>query len=222
MTNQPSVCTDADLRSEMCSKNAPQREKALERFVRGAFVYLANSLTGYAVKKHWQCSAEKVREICADAYVEFQKNTGKSGFSFQKQDACGYFFQIARNILSQRLDFGKPATEAYDARLHDRAAFDNPHSDMERNERHQSVRNALARLNPEERMILSLYATDFKSDEIAGMMQEKQDEIHHAMKSAGYEAARRELWTEAYTKTRLQRARQKLRDLLDPDLGKDN
>jgi DNA-directed RNA polymerase specialized sigma24 family protein len=222
MTNQPSVCTDAELRSEICSKNAPQREKALERFVRGAFGYLSNSLTGYAVKKNWQCSSDKVREICADAYVEFQKNTGKPGFFFQKEDACGYFFQIARNILSQRLDFGKPATEAYDARLHDRAALGNPHSDLERNERHQSVRNALAKLNPEERMILSLYATDYKSDEIAEMMQEKHDEIVLAMNSAGLEAVRRDLWTEPYTKTRLQRARQKLRDLLDPDLGKGN
>lgn len=206
----------------MCSKNAPQREKALERFVRGAFGYLSNSLIGYAIKKNWQCSAEKVREICADAYVEFQKNTGKAGFSFQKEDACGYFFQIARNILSQRLDFGKSATETYDTRLHDGAALGNPHSDLERNERHQSVRNALAKLNPEDRMILSLYATDYKSDEIAGMMQEKHDEIHDAMKSVGHEAVRRELWTEPYTKTRLQRARQKLRDLLDPDLSNGN
>jgi hypothetical protein len=54
------------------------------------------------------------------------------------------------------------------------------------------------------------------------MMQEKHDEIVLAMNSAGLEAVRRDLWTEPYTKTRLQRARQKLRDLLDPDLGKGN
>lgn len=220
MTKQPSVCTDAELRSEICSKNTHQREKALERFVRGAFVYLSNSLTGYAVKKQWQCSADKVREICADAYVEFQKNTGKPGFSFQKEDTCGYFFKIARNILSQRLDFGHQAAVTYDPRVHDGIVRDTPHSDLDRAQRQQIVREALAKLNPEDRMILSLYASDYKVEEIAEIMQERHDEIAQEMKSVGLEAARLELWTEPYTKTRLQRARQKLRDLLDPDLGK--
>lgn len=216
MNNQPSVCTDAELRSALCSKDAPLREKALERFVRGAFEYLFNALAGYAGKKKWPCPPEKIREVCADAYVEFQKNTWKAGFSFQKEDACGYFFQIARNILSQRLDFGKPATETYDPRLHDGHTAGNPHTDMEQQERHQYVRDALAKLNPEERLILSYYADGYKADEIAGVMLEKHHEIAQAMRASDLEAARRELWTEPYTKTRLQRARQKLRALLDP------
>ena len=217
MTNQPSVCTDAELKSDMCSENVPRREKALERFVRGAYGYLSNSLTGYAKNKDWQCSVEKVRAVCADAYVEFKKNTGKIGFSFQTEDACGYFFQIARNILSQRLDFGKPGTETYDPQLHDGPIAGNPHADLERAERHQAVRQALAKLTPEDRMLLTLFAEGYKTDETAIAMQEEYSETARMMKKAGYEAARYELWTEPYTKTRIQRAKLKLRDLLEPE-----
>ncbi len=211
---QPSVCTDAELRAEICStSDAPRREKALERFVRGAFGHLFNSLAGYAINNRWICPQDKFREVCADAYVEFKKNTGKAGFAFQTEDICGYFFKIARNILSQRLDFGPPMTEEFDPRRHDKASSENPHSDLERNEQHQMLRDALQKLTPEEREILALYADGFKNTEIAAHMQEHYLRIVEAMRAAGFEAVARHLWKEDYTKLRVSRAKQKLRDI---------
>jgi hypothetical protein len=62
-------------------------------------------------------------------------------------------------------------------------------------------------------MILSLHAEGYKNNEIATVMREKHDEIADLMKKEGYIPTRIELWTEPYTKIRLQRAKQKLRDL---------
>jgi hypothetical protein len=77
------------------------------------------------------------------------------------------------------------------------------------------VRDALSKLNPEERMILSLHAEGYKNNEIATIMQEKHEEIADLMKKEGYINTRIELWTEPYTKIRLQRAKQKLRGFFD-------
>jgi len=216
MTNQPSVCTDPDIRSEILSGMAPRREAALERLVRGAFGYLLQALAGYAANRKWNCPDDKIRETCADAYVAFKKSTGKPGFSFQHEDACGYFFQIARNILSQRLDFGAAKNEEFDPQRHGKTSSDTPQSKMEQEERHRLLREAMKKLNPEERTILTLYADDYKVAEIARAMQDRYEEVAAAMRAAGLEPTPRDLWTEPYTKVRLQRARIKLRDLLDP------
>ena len=216
MNSQPAVCTDPEIRSELLSGMAPLREAALERFVRGAFGYLFNALAGYAANKQWNCPDDQIRETCADAYVEFRKNTGKPDFSFQRKDACGYFFQIARNMLSRRLDFNAPKTDEFDPRRHGKSTTDTPHSSMEQEERHRLLREAMEKLNPEERLILTLYADDYKVAEIAQSMQDRYEETAVTMRAAGLEPTVRDLWTEPYTKVRLQRARQKLRDLLDP------
>jgi hypothetical protein len=82
---KPSVCTDTELRTMICkTDDAPRREKALQRFVEGTFGYTFNgylfsTLAGYATNKKWKCTSEKIREACADAYIEFKKNTGKPG-----------------------------------------------------------------------------------------------------------------------------------------------
>lgn len=216
MTNQPSVCTDPGIRLEMLSGMAPRREAALERFVRGAFGYLFHALTGYAANKKWNCPADKIHETCADAYVAFKKNTGKTGFSFQGEDACGYFFQIARNILSQRLDFNAPQIKEFDPQIHGKTSSDTPQSRMEQEERHRLLREAMKKLNPEERTILTLYADAYKVAEIAQVMQYRYEDTAAAMRAAGLDPTPRDLWTEPYTKVRLQRARTKLRELLDP------
>ncbi len=87
---------------------------------------------------------------------------------------------------------------------------------MEQEERHRLLREAMEKLNPEERLILTLYADDYKVAEIAQSMQDRYEETAVTMRAAGLEPTVRDLWTEPYTKVRLQRARQKLRDLLDP------
>ena len=206
------------MRSEMLSGMAPRREAALERFVRGAFGYLLHALAGYAANKKWNCPADKIHETCADAYVAFKKNTGKPGFSFQGEDACGYFFQIARNILSQRLDFDAAKIKEFDPQIHGKTSSETPQSRMEQEERHRLLREAMNKLNPEERMILTLYADDYKVAEIARAMQDRYEHTAVAMRATGLEPTSRDLWTEPYTKVRLQRARTKLRDLLSPFL----
>lgn len=211
---QPNACTDATLRAAICSADAPARASALEYFVKGVYAYIFNTLSGYATNQKWKCTAEAVWDACTDAYVAFKRNTEKPGFSFQKEDTCAYYFKIARNILSQRLPFDDTHVEEYNSTRHEIATPDTPQSEMERSEMHQRIRAALQKLNPEEREILTCQAEGYKVSQIATYMQVEYPRIHLEMEALGLKAAEKHLWTESYTKVRLRRAKQKLRDIL--------
>jgi RNA polymerase sigma factor (sigma-70 family) len=211
---QPNVCTDASLRAAILTGDALVRVTALESFVKGMYAYVFHTLSGYAANQRWTCATETVWDACTDAYVEFKKNTAKPGFSFQKEDTCAYFFKIARNILSQRLRPNNPKMEAYDQARHDAADPNTPESQLNEAEMHRKLWRAIQQLNPEEREILACSREGYKIMEIAAHMQAEHTRIKAEMEALGLKAAEKHLWTEPYTKIRLYRAKQKLRDIL--------
>ena len=212
--SSPSVCTDVSLATEICSSVGYQRECALKKFVTGSFQYVAGALRKYTYRKGWNCSGESIMDACTDAYAAFKKNTGAPGFRFQKVDMCGYFFKIALRNIYQQFKGRKNQMETYDDLPHEPAETATPHTLMEDREQYGKLESLIQQLHPEDQEIFACLAEHYKIIEIALHMQQNYKRIARETKKRELKSADKHLWKEPYTKIRVQRARQKLLDLL--------
>lgn len=213
---QPNTCTDPILRASILSKSPLYREMALEQFVRGSYDYISSVLEGYTINMEWVCEKQQIKDACNDAFVAFKHNTGKEAFSFEKEDICGYFFKIARNILCKRFDGKKIPIESYDAKLHDGISSNNPEDHLELLDLREKIRTALKALNPEDRTILTCYAEGYSIEETTDYMIRHYQRITTEMRQGGWKPKKHRQWKPGYTKTRLHRAKQKMGILLKP------
>jgi len=212
--SSPAICTDRLLATEICSAVGYQRERALHKFVTGAFQHIFKAVRAYTKRKEWNCSEERITDACTDAYLAFCKNTAMPGFQFQKDDMCGYIFKISLRVIYKQFNRPKNQMEAFDSVQHEQAETATPYTKLEDGEQYEKLKRLLQQLHPEDQEILACLAEHYKIAEIALHMQEHYTRIAQAAKKAGLKSADKHLWTEPYTKVRVQRARQKLLDLL--------
>lgn len=216
MTNaSPAICTDRLLAAEICSAVGYQRERALQKFVTGAYQHIFKAVRAYTKRKEWKnCSEEHITDACTDAYLAFCRNTAMPGFQFYKEDMCGYIFRISLRVIYRQFKRSEKQIESFDAVQHEQAETATPHTKLEDGEQYEKLQLLLQQLHPEEQEILACVAEQYKMAEIALHMQEHYARIAEATKKAKLKSAEKHLWTEPYTKVRVQRARQKLLDLL--------
>lgn len=212
--SSPAICTDRLLAVEICTAIGQQRDRALHQFVTGAFQHIFDALLMYTKWKKWNYADEQIREVCGDAYIAFKKNIENPGFHFKKDDMCGYFFIIALRFIFQQFRRQKKQMESLDAVEHALAETATPHTKLEEREQYGELERLLQQLHPEDQEILACVAEKYKMAEIALHMQQHYKRIARATKKARLKSADKHLWTEPYTKVRVQRARQKLLDLL--------